>query len=85
MDQLVRRPKRRSNDAPADIGSRLTLLALVALSESPIHDDASKFVSISSIARDISERRREEEQAQTTRDLIEASLDPMVIISPEGV
>ena len=47
-----------------------------------------KLIGASSIARDISERKRIDEQLQATskyaRSLIEASLDPLVTISPEG-
>ena len=45
-------------------------------------------IGASSIARDITERKRIDEQLQATskyaRSLIEASLDPLVTISPEG-
>ena len=60
----------------------------VSLTVSPIHDAAGKVIGASSIARDITERQRVEERARTTsqyaRSLIEASLDPLVTISPEG-
>jgi len=60
----------------------------VSLTESPIHDVDGKVIGASSIARDITERRRSEEQARATsqyaRSLIEASLDPLVTISAEG-
>ena len=60
----------------------------VSLTVSPIHDVGGHIIGASSIARDISERKRAEEQARTTsqyaRSLIEASLDPLVTISPDG-
>ncbi len=60
----------------------------VSLTVSPIHDHRGKVVGASSIARDITERKRSDEQARATsqyaRSLIEASLDPLVTISPEG-
>src|ERR1041385_2614337 len=60
----------------------------VSLTESPIHDASGKIIGASSIARDVTERRRSEEQARATsqyaRSLIEASLDPLVTISAEG-
>jgi PAS domain S-box-containing protein len=66
----------------------------VSLTVSPILDVTAKVIGASSIARDISERKRAEEQAreatsqqqasQYARSLIEASLDPLVTISAEG-
>ena len=60
----------------------------VSLTVSPIHDASGRLIGASSIARDISERKRIDEQLQATskyaRSLIEASLDPLVTISPEG-
>ena len=61
-------------------------LVHVSLSVSPIHDPSGRLIGASSIARDISERKRTDEQLQATskyaRSLIEASLDPLVTISP---
>jgi PAS domain S-box-containing protein len=60
----------------------------VSLTVSPIHDAAGRLVGVSSIARDITERKRADEKLRATslyaRSLIEASLDPLVTISPEG-
>jgi PAS domain S-box-containing protein len=60
----------------------------VSLTVSPVHDSSGKLIGVSSIKRDISERKRAEEQFQATsqyvRSLIESSLDPLVTISPEG-
>ncbi len=53
----------------------------VSLSISPIRDDRGEIVGISKIARDISGQKR---ASQYVRSLIEASLDPLVTISPEG-
>jgi len=63
-------------------------LIYVSLTISPIYDSERRIVGISSISRDITERKRAEEQqlatSKYTRSLIEASLDPLVTISPEG-
>jgi PAS domain S-box-containing protein len=60
----------------------------VSLTVSPILDDGGRMVGVSSIARDITERKRADEQlraaSEYARSLIEASLDPLVTISPEG-
>ncbi len=60
----------------------------VSLSVSPIRDASGLLVGASSIARDITERKRIDDQLQATskyaRSLIEASLDPLVTISGEG-
>jgi PAS domain S-box-containing protein len=60
----------------------------VALTLSPIKDAAGAIIGISTITRDITEKKRMEEalrQANVyTRSLIEVSLDPLVTISPEG-
>jgi PAS domain S-box-containing protein len=60
----------------------------VSLSVSPIYDASGRLIGVSSIARDITERRRADEKlraaSEYARSLIEASLDPLVTISPEG-
>jgi PAS domain S-box-containing protein len=61
----------------------------VALTISPIRDPATGLVvGASAFVHDISERARVDEQLQIAsryaRSLIEASLDPLVMISPEG-
>ena len=60
----------------------------VSLAISPVKDAEARIVGSSTIARDITERKRAEEQlrqaSQYSRSLIEASLDPLVTISPEG-
>ncbi len=53
----------------------------ISLSVSPIMNDKGEMVGLSKIARDISAQKR---SAQYARSLIEASLDPLVTISPEG-
>ena len=60
----------------------------VSLTVSPIHDGSGCVIGTSSIAHDITEHRQTEDEGRTTshyaRSLIEASLDPLVTISPEG-
>ncbi len=60
----------------------------ISLTVSPIYDASSKLIGVSSIARDITERRQADEQLRSAslyaRSLIEASLDPLVTINPEG-
>ena len=57
---------------------------VISLTVSPIHDSAGRIVGASAIARDITERERVQDQARYARSLIEASVDPLVTISPEG-
>ena len=60
----------------------------IALTVSPIYDSAGKLIGASSIARDITERARADEKLRAAslyaRSLVEASLDPLVTISPQG-
>ncbi len=60
----------------------------VALTVSPVQDARGRVVGASAVMRDITERMRAEERAGTAsryaRSLIEASLDPLVTISPDG-
>lgn len=53
----------------------------VSLSISPIRDDHGNIIGLSKILRDISGQKR---ASQYVRSLIEASLDPLVTINPEG-
>ena len=59
----------------------------VSLSVSPVVRGGA-LVGVATIARDITERQRADEQvraaSQYARSLLEASLDPLVTISPEG-
>lgn len=63
-------------------------LIQVALTLSPIRDASGNITGISTIARDITEKKRMEEELHRAsvynRSLIEASLDPLVTISAEG-
>jgi len=60
----------------------------VSLTLSPVKDRSGKLVGASTIARDITERKKAEEAIQRAgaynRSLIEVSLDPLVTISPDG-
>src|SRR5437867_2025037 len=53
----------------------------VSLSISPIKDEVGEIIGISKIIRDISGQKQ---ASQYARSLIEASLDPLVTISPDG-
>ena len=54
----------------------------------PVIDSAGKIVGASTIARDVTERKRAEEELRRAslyaRSLIDASLDPLVTISKDG-
>ncbi len=60
----------------------------VSLTLSPIRDREGRIVGASTIARDITERKKAEEAIRRAnaynRSLIEASLDPLVTIDPDG-
>jgi PAS domain S-box-containing protein len=53
----------------------------VSLTISPIRDEKSAVIGVSVICRDVTELKH---AAQYTRSLIEAALDPLVTISPDG-
>jgi PAS domain S-box-containing protein len=63
-------------------------LICMSLAVSPIHDAAGAITGFSSIGSDITARKHAERQAgidsQYARSLIEASLDPLITISPGG-
>ena len=60
----------------------------MSLTVSPVKDETGKVIGVASIARDITERKRAEEAlrraAAYNRRLLEASLDPLVTIGPDG-
>jgi len=60
----------------------------VSVTVSPIKNASGEIIGASTVARDISDRKRAEEALQRasaySRSLIEASLDPLVTISAEG-
>jgi len=60
----------------------------VSLTVSPIKDVKGNLIGVSTIARDITEQKKAEEVIRSTnaynRSLIEASLDPLVTINPDG-
>ena len=60
----------------------------ISLTVSPVHDAAGGIIGASSIAHSMTESDRVRSQAhfaaQYSRSLMEASLDPLVTISPEG-
>ena len=60
----------------------------VSLTISPIKDEEGRIIGASTIARDITEKKKIEKKLRNAslyvRNLIEASLDPLVTISPDG-
>ena len=59
----------------------------VSLSLSPIRDAAGQIVGVSTIVRDVTDRKRMEQHRHAAfyaRSLIEVSLDPLVVIGPDG-
>ena len=60
----------------------------VSLTVSPIKDVKGNLIGVSTIARDVTERKKAEETIRRAnaynRSLIEASLDPLVTINPDG-
>jgi len=60
----------------------------VSLTVSPIKDVKGNLIGVSTIARDITEQKKAEEVIRSAnaynRSLIEASLDPLVTINPDG-
>jgi PAS domain S-box-containing protein len=60
----------------------------VSLTDSPVRDETGKIIGVASIARDITDRKRADEAlrraAAYNRRLLEASLDPLVAIGPDG-
>ncbi|MCX6689864.1 MAG: PAS domain S-box protein [Methanoregula sp.] len=60
----------------------------VSLTVSPIKDAKGNLIGVSTIARDVTERKTAEETIRSAsaynRSLIEASLDPLVTINPDG-
>jgi diguanylate cyclase (GGDEF)-like protein/PAS domain S-box-containing protein len=54
----------------------------VSLSVSPIHDAGGAIIGASTITRDVTEARQ---AFESTRSMIESSLDSLVAISPEGM
>ncbi|MFZ3384960.1 MAG: PAS domain S-box protein, partial [Candidatus Methanoperedens sp.] len=60
----------------------------VSLTISPIKDAEGRIIGASTIARDITEKKKIEKKLRNAslyvRNLIEASLDPLVTISPDG-
>jgi len=63
-------------------------LITVSLTLSPVRDGSGEVVGVSTIARDDSDRKQAEEAVRLAnaynRSLIEASLDPLVTIGPDG-
>ncbi|MGZ7068922.1 MAG: PAS domain S-box protein, partial [Methanobacterium sp.] len=60
----------------------------ISITLSPVFDTSGELIAISTIARDITERKNAEEELKIAsmynRSLIEASLDPLVTIGPDG-
>jgi PAS domain S-box-containing protein len=85
--ERIKRGERVSHYETTRIRKDGTPLA-VSLAVSPIRDATGSITGISTIARDISEQKRTEEALRIAgvynRNLIEASLDPLVTINPDG-
>jgi PAS domain S-box-containing protein len=75
-------------DYPLTIRHASGQITDVLYNASVYKDDKGKVLGVFAAARDVTARRKVEEQLHTTsayaRSLIEASLDPLVTISPEG-
>jgi PAS domain S-box-containing protein len=71
---------------PANIGRGIRVLDTV---RSPLRGTEGEIVGLVGVSRDITDRTRAEEEVRRTgsynRSLIEASLDPLVIIRPDGI
>ena len=52
---------------------------VVSLTLSPVRDDAGKLIGISKIARDITEQKQQEEQAQRQAQLLDQAYEPMLV------
>jgi PAS domain S-box-containing protein len=75
-------------DSPLEIQHRYGRITPVLYNASVYRDDGGNVMGVFAAARDITERRQAEEAlrkaSEYNRSLIEASLDPLVTISPEG-
>ena len=75
-------------DYPLEIRNKKGRLTPVFYNASVYRDEAGKVIGVFAAARDITERRRAEEAVRIsyeyTRSLIEAGLDPLVTIAPDG-
>jgi diguanylate cyclase (GGDEF)-like protein/PAS domain S-box-containing protein len=63
-------------------------IILVSLSISPVHDANGKVVGAATIARDVTEQQRAEDQMQASsryaRSLFEVNINPLVTMDPKG-
>jgi PAS domain S-box-containing protein len=90
MNQLIKKIKRGEkvfHYETVRLRKDMTEVEL-SLTLSPIFDTSGKLIGVSTIARDISERKKKEEELRLSniynRSLIEVSLDPLVTIGPDG-
>jgi two-component system CheB/CheR fusion protein len=57
----------------------------VSMTISPVRDGSGAMIAASTVARDITERKRHEEERATLAAIIESSRDPIISINLEGV
>ena len=76
------------HDYELEIRHRDGRVTPVLYNASIYHDEAGKVIGVFASARDVTERKRLEEELRArqayTRSLIEASVDPLVTIAPDG-
>ncbi len=87
LDKMIKQGEKIHNYETSRLKKDGTLIN-VSVTLSPTFNSSGELVAISTIARDITERRKAEEAVRLSniynRSLIEASPDPLVTIGPDG-